>query len=50
MTTLAIVTTKKICRQPSTSSSAVASGVATRVPTLETLLFSAITAPRFFGK
>ncbi len=50
MTTLATVTTKKICRQPKTSSSTVARGVATSVPTLETLVFSAITAPRLFGK
>ena len=47
---LANVTIKKIARQPMTSSMAVARGVAISVPTFETLVFSAITAPRFFGK
>jgi hypothetical protein len=50
MMRLASETTIKIARQPRHSSKTVARGVAINVPTFDILVFSAITAPRFFGK
>jgi hypothetical protein len=50
MMRLARQTTMKIDLQPMMRSIAVARGVATNVPMFEILVFSAMTAPRFFGK
>jgi hypothetical protein len=50
MMRLASETTIKIALQPMTSSRAVARGTAINVPTFDILVFSANTAPRFFGK